>query len=244
MKKLLLILLGCIWSFLSSAFGVVLLVVVLCASVITGGSNGPGSGGSPNAPQTQQFTGTRNVAVVNAARSLVRTLYVCGGNLHYKCYTSAFPRDVLQYLNDACGNPQCPYAQNGNFQCVFFVLSVYYMAGQVLPAGPDAVQFWGAYQDTPGWLEVPANGAPRPGDIAVFSGPQSGPLANPAGHVAIIIDVGLPINRDETGYIQLAQANGLMAVENLPLVKTNSIWRVEAWSGYNLLGYIRNASNG
>ncbi len=120
------------------------------------------------------------------------------------------------------------------------------MAGQPLPAGPDAVKFWGVYQNYPGWLEIPANGEPRPGDIAVFSGPASGPLANPAGHVAIIIDVALPGDGGTIGSIQLAQANGEHSVENLTLMKTgqNSTWRVIAWPGYDLLGYIRNTANG
>jgi hypothetical protein len=186
-----------------------------------------------------------NTAVVNAARTLVKTLYACGENAHYQCYTASFPLDVLRYLYEACGNPQCPYAQSGNFQCVFFVLGAYFMAGQPLPAGPNAVDFWGVYHNYAGWLEIPANGTPRPGDLAVFSGPPSGPLANPAGHIAIIIEVSLA---DTGGYIQLAQANGLQAVENLPLLRINpgfdhSIWQVTAWSGYNLLGYIRNAAN-
>ena len=244
--------LGCLWSFLGSSLGVPLLVIVLCISVVGSLSpfgkapNGPGEGSNSNARQTQQFTGNKNAAVVNAARSLVQPLYACGNNLHYKCYTSDFPGHVLQYLDEACGDPNCPYAQNGNFQCVFFVLGVYYMAGQPLPAGPDAVKFWGAYQNLSGWIEIPANGTPRPGDIAVFSGPQSGPLANPAGHVAIIIDVAFPGDGGTIGSIQLAQANGEHSVENLTLMKTgpNSTWWVIAWPGYDLLGYIRNAANG
>jgi CHAP domain len=251
-KRILTLSLGCLWAFLGSSLGVPLLVIVLCISVVVSASpfgkapNGPGLGGIPNAGQTQQFAGKRNDAVVNAAKSLVEPLYACGNNLHYKCYTSDFPRNVLQYLDEACGDPNCPYAQSGNFQCVFFVLGAYYMAGQMLPAGPDAVKFWGAYQDVPGWLEVPANGEPRPGDIAVFSGPASGPLANPAGHVAIILDVAKQSLGGTYGYIQLAQANGEHSVENLTLMKTSqhSTWRVIAWPGYELLGYIRNAANG
>jgi len=228
------------------------LVIVLCIGIVSPGialSFGPGTHQTTNPRPTQEFTGKTNAAVVDAARTLVQTLYPCGNSGLDTCYTANFPRNVLQYLDDACGDPQCPYAQSGNFQCVFFVLAVYYMAGQTLPAGPNAVQFWATYQNAPGWLEIPANGAPEPGDIAVFSGPPSGPFANPFGHVAIIIDVAVPGKDGTGGSIQLAEANSLKAVDNLPLVKTNpgqdhSLWQVTAWIGYTLLGYIRNAANG
>lgn len=228
-----------------------LLVILLLLGVISPGitPTTPGTNQNTNAVQTFHFTGQQNTAVVDAARMLVQTLYPCGDGGYYKCYTAAFPGTVLQYLDDACGNPHCPEAQNGNFQCVFFVLAVYYLAGQPLPFGPDAVKFWGVYQNAPGWLEIPANGAPEPGDIAVFSGPLSGPFANPFGHVAIVIDVANPANNGTGGYIQEASANSLKAVDNLPLTQTNlgsdhAVFQVTAWPGYTLLGYIRNAVNG
>lgn len=234
---------------LISPIGIILLVIVLVvgASSAAHSSTGPGSNGQ-NSTQTQQFTGHTNAAVVNAARTLVQFLTPCA-NGTYSCYMESFPTDVLHYLLEACGNPNCPYAQNGNFQCVFFVLGVYWLAGQPLPYGPDAVNFWSAYQGPADWIEIPANGAPEPGDIAVFSGPTSGPDANPAGHVAIIIDVAHPAPDGTGGYIQLAEANSLKAVDNLPLIQTNQdqkhpIWQVVAWPGYTLMGYIRNASNG
>lgn len=236
-------------SWLMGHLSLPLLVILLCLAIIGAvsgtASAGPESGpGGSNANVTQQFTGNRNDAVVNAAKTLVQTLYACGDDMHYKCYTANFPRNVLQYLYEACGDPQCPYAQNGNFQCVFFVLGAYWLAGQPLPYGPNAVEFWMLYQNAPGWLEIPANGTPRPGDIAVFSGPLSGRYANPFGHVGIVIDAALPDGNGATGYIQLAQANGLAAVENLTLKRNGQNWRVTAWPGYNLLGYIRNAKNG
>lgn len=256
-KRLLMLPLGCLGTLLSSFIGIPILVIVLCVSLVHTSSSafgitlsafGPGSGGNTNARQTQHFTRNTNEAVVNAARTLVPFFYACGDG-HYNCYTANFPAPVLHYLDDACGNPHCPYAQSGNFQCVFFVLAVYYMAGQTLPAGPNAVDFWGVYQNALGWQEIPANGTPEPGDLAVFSGPPSGPLANPAGHIGIIIDVAVPASDGTGGFVELAQANGLKAVENLPLIQTNpgqthAFFRVTAWSGYTLLGYIRSATNG
>jgi CHAP domain len=250
--------LGCLSSVLGSIFGIPLLIIILCVSAASAAASklgGPysstGSGKSSNAatvtPQTQHSTGNTNDAVINAARDLVQFLYACGEDGHYKCYTSGFPKNVLQYLNDACGNPECPYAQSGNFQCVFFVLGAYYMAGQPLPMGPDAVKFWAAYQNVSGWLEVPANAEPRAGDLAVFSGPSGGPYPNPLGHIAIIIAVNEPLNDGTTGSIELAQSNGLHAVEDLSLIKVSQdhpIFQVQAWNGYQLLGYIRNAAHG
>ncbi len=251
-KRLLVgIVLGILGDLLGN-LGIPLLVILLCVGIVaqsspTHSSAGPEGNSTPsNTVQTHSFGGKTNEAVVNAARTLVRTLYPCGDG-HYKCYTTNFPANVLQYLDDACGDPHCPYAQSGNFQCVFFVLGVSYMAGQTLPAGPNAVQFWQTYQNVAGWQEIPANGAPEPGDLVVFSGPLSGPLANPFGHVAIIIDETLPGSDGVgEGSIQVAQANGLQAVENLPLLKTSKthpLFRVLAWGGYNVLGYIRNAAN-
>jgi hypothetical protein len=247
-RFLLSIVLGILGKVLGSSCGILLLVIMVTVSLVPhspASSSGPETSASPNIGQTQQFMGTKNEAVVNAARSLAQYLFACGNDRRYKCYTESFPSNVLQYLYDACANPACPYAQSGNFQCVFFVLGAYYLAGQPLPAGPNAVDFWTTYQNLSGWLAIPANGAPRPGDIAVFSGPRSGPNANPFGHVAIVIDVAEPAEGGTVGYIQLAQANGLQAVENVPLLKvSSSLWRVQAWPGYRLLGYIRNAAHG
>jgi hypothetical protein len=245
---------GCCLGLLSSLvvpFILILLVIVVAVSLVSPAIALPGPGTSNNTVgQTQNFTGKKNEAVVNAARALVQTLYPCGGRpQHYKCYTQNFPTNALEYLSAACGDPNCPYAQNGNLQCVFFVLAVYYLAGQALPYGPDAIKFWATYQNLPGWSEIPANGAPEPGDIAIFSGPLSGKFANPFGHVAIIIDVAVPGDNGKNGSIQLAQANGLQAVDNLPLERTNAdqdhpIWKVTAWPGYTLLGYIRSVNYG
>src|SRR5437667_9787476 len=129
--------LGCLGQ-IGSIIGIPLLVIVLAVSLMPHigalSSSGPSASTLTNVGQTQQFTGNKNDAVVNAARSLVKPLYACGDDGHYKCYTANFPGNVLQYLNDACGNPACPYAQSGNFQCVFFVLGAYYLAGQTLPS--------------------------------------------------------------------------------------------------------------
>lgn len=246
-------LVGCLLGWLAGLalpFLMLVLVVVLAISIVSPNLAQAGSGvNQTNAVQTNVWTGKQNDTVVNAARTLVQTLYACGDNGYDKCYTAAFPSNVLQYLYDACQNPQCPYAQSGNFQCVFFVLAVYYMAHQTLPYGPNAVDFWTTYQGLSDWIEIPANGAPEPGDIAVFSGPPSGPLANPFGHVAVIIDVAQPQKNGTGGYIQLAEANSLQAIADLPLAQINQdqnhpIWQVTAWAGYQLLGYIRNAMNG
>src|SRR5947199_8691000 len=142
--------LGCLGHLLGSTLGIPLLLILLCVSLVphfatSQSSSGPETGSNTNGEQTQWFTGNKNEAVVNAARTLVKTLYPCGDG-HYKCYTANFPSSVLQYLNSACGDPHCPYAQSGNFQCVFFVLGVYHMAGQPLPAGPNAVDFWTTYR--------------------------------------------------------------------------------------------------
>jgi hypothetical protein len=236
---------------LAVPFILILLVIVVGISLVSPALalHGPGTGNNA-VEQTQKWTSKKNEAVVNAARTLVQTLYLCGEHpQHYKCYTQNFPVNALQYLYAACGDPNCPYAQNGNLQCVFFVLAVYYLAGQPLPYGPDAVKFWATYWNLPGWQEIPANGAPEPGDLAVFSGPLVSQFANPFGHVAIVIDVAVPGDNGKKGSIQLAQANGLLAVDDLPLEVTNAdqdhpIWQVTAWPGYTLLGYIRNATYG
>lgn len=233
-----------------------LLILLLCFSIVAAIFGGPNTGptsvnaSSGNNTTTQQYTGKKNTAVVNAARMLVQTLYPCGSSPeHYKCYTSAFPANVVQYLDNACGNPNCPYAQNGDLQCVFFVLGAYWLAGQALPYGPNAVEFWATYHSVSGWVEIPADGVPEPGDMIVFSGPLSGPYANPFGHIAIVIDVAFPGSSGTGGYIQLAQGNGLKSVENLPLTQINPgqahpLYKVTAWDGYGVMGYIRNAANG
>ena len=236
--------LGCLTG-LALSFLLPMLVIFAVSAIPGLAQSGPGTNQNTNV-QTDVFTGKKNDAVVNAARTLVVTLYGCGDNGYDKCYTADFPATTLEYLDQACGNPACPYAQNGNFQCVFFVLAVYYQANQTLPFGPNGVDFWSTYQGLPGWIEIPANGAPEPGDIAVFSGP---PDVNPLGHVAIVIDVAVPGSDGTRGYIQLAEANSLQAVTNLPLAQTNvgaayPVFQVTAWAGYQLLGYIRNAVNG
>src|SRR5436853_5869747 len=92
---------GCLLGVLSTlALPLVLmvLVIVLCISIASPGialSFGPGT--NQNTKQTQEWTAQKNDAVVNAARTLVQTLYPCGDNpQHYKCYTLNFPINVLE----------------------------------------------------------------------------------------------------------------------------------------------------
>jgi hypothetical protein len=233
---------GCGCGSVITAIGFPLFMIVIAVSLIPSCSFTARGDYTQTGPlsYSSQWSGQKNETVVNAALDIASTLYACGTNQHYQCYTSTFPQDAKAYLDQACGN--CSLDKSGDFQCVMFILAVYWEAKQTLPYGPDAVLFWNAYQHASGWEEVSSNAQPLPGDIAIWAGPSG----YPAGHVAIVIDVGEPVPGHPLGFVQIAQANGLKSVEMLTLTLLDGSYRVDPentdLAGFDLLGYIRHPS--
>jgi surface antigen len=143
--------------------------------------------------------------------------------------------DVQQTPTVARSTWDQPVWGNGNIQCVAFVAGVYNQAGHPLPAAPNAVNFWSAYEQKPGWQEIAnGHGWPKPGDIIVMSGGGQG-----FGHVAIVTDVIPPIG-ENNGEIHIAQSNSPTAQASLELTSNGT---VKSQRGYPILGFIRLAEN-
>ena len=174
------------------------------------------------------------VAVVQLAMAMAAHLYMnpaCHGvasypNCYDTWYDAGFPQAVLAY-----GQRFWPGSfawHNGTFQCVSYVLGAYSQVNP-LPAGGNAIDFWGLYQNRPGWLEIPAQRSlPNPGDIIVWH-------HAPDGHVAIVTGVVPPTGKKD-GMITFGQADAPTALDVMPLHPDLS---VSTWPGYTVLGYIR-----
>ena len=249
-RKIVLWLLGAVISACSSQFLLIILILVILSTALggsfehtdaksngTSGSQEPATAGQVMIDQDAKhaWTGARNSVVVSAALALTPYLYACGSEQHDQCFTAQFPKEVAQAMLAACGG--CSYAQSGNLQCVMFVVGVFASAGQALPSGPDAKYFWPTYQSLPGWEEIQPNDAPLPGDIAVWSGPTDADN----GHVAVVVDEQLPKD-GLSGYVQIAEANGIGALNTLTLTEDLTGYTLSFWPHMELLGYIRHTA--
>lgn len=151
-------------------------------------------------------------------------------------YDGGFPPQVIAYWERTC--PGCSEWQNGNLQCVMFVLAAYGVAGVPPPAAGNAIAFWSLYANRAGWVEIPSSvapaterGMPAPGDMMVWYS-----ALDPAvGHIAIVVGVAPPVGPQD-GTITFAEANGpgpLVTEKLLPDLA------VQTWSHYTVVGYIR-----
>ena len=174
------------------------------------------------------------VAVVQLALEMAAHLHLhpaCNGVASYpKCYDTwydaGFPQAVLAYGQRFW--PGSSAWHNGTFQCVSYVLGAYSQVNP-LPSSGNAIDFWGLYQNRPGWLEIPAQRSlPTPGDIIVWH-------HAPDGHVAIVTAVVPPTGRKD-GMVTFGQADAPTALDVMPLHPDLS---VSTWPGYTVLGYIR-----
>lgn len=188
-------------------------------------------------------------AVVAWAKKMADALYVnpaCGdkrgGNCNDTWYTSAFPKEVIQYGQTWCqSHGDCADWTNGTYQCVSFVRGAY---SQVYPMKftNDAFGLWATYQNLPGWQEIPAAATPdvaqrflpEPGDVMVFKDLS-------IGHVSIVLQVQPPAN-GQNGWIEFANANSSSAYDRMPLMP-NLLVDTREWdpSGeiFTVWGYIR-----
>lgn len=178
--------------------------------------------------------GPQAAAIVAVALAMAAHLH---GNLDV-WYDAGFPPAALAYWAATC--PGCSEWQNGNLQCVMFVLAAYGVAGIHPPAAGNAVTFWALYAHRPGWLEVPSGVAPPglrelplPGDMMVWYSA----LEPTVGHIAIVVGVAPP-HGPVAGSVTFAEANGPSPIVTEPLLPDLS---VATWNHYTVLGYIRPA---
>jgi hypothetical protein len=188
-----------------------------------------------------------NALTVDPACGARRTPPVCD---RYTYYTSAFPKEVIQYGQDWCRiHGGCAVWANGNYQCVSFVRGAY---SQVYPMNlsNDAFALWATYQHQPGWQEIPSaasdvteRGMPQPGDVMIFKD-------NGVGHVAIVISVKAPRN-GKNGEVEFANANSTSPYDHMPLLP-NLLVDTSAWNHtgnpqqsntYIVWGYLRAKSS-
>ncbi len=216
----------------------VLMVMVVLLSGALALLSGTGSGtgcATSRAPASACVPPTGNAAaVVQLALAMAAHLYVnpaCHGHASYpNCYDTwydgGFPQAVLAY-----GQRFWPGSfawHNGTFQCVSYVLGAYSQVNP-LPASGNAIDFWGLYQNRPGWLEIPVRRSlPNPGDIIVWQ-------HAPDGHVAIVTAVVPPTAKTD-GMVTFGQADAPTALDVMPIHPDLS---VSTWPGYMVLGYIR-----
>ncbi len=212
------------------------MVVLLSGALALLSSTGSGTGCATSRATSSGCvppTGSA-AAVVQLALQMAAHLYVnpaCNGVASYPTcydtwYDAGFPQAVLAY-----GQRFWPGSfawHNGTFQCVSFVLGAYSQVNP-LPASGNASDFWGLYQNRPGWLEIAAQRSlPNPGDIIVWH-------HAPDGHVAIVTAVVPPTGRKD-GMVTFGQADAPTALDVMPLHPDLS---VSTWPGYTVLGYIR-----
>lgn len=196
---------------------------------------------SPGATMTGQSTPPSCVSGGPQAAAVVAAALAMAAHLHGNpdvWYDASFPQAVLAYWARTC--PGCSEWQNGNLQCVMFVLAAYGVAGLPPPAAGNAVTFWALYAHRPGWIEVPSDaappglrGLPLPGDMMVWYSA----LEPNVGHIAIVVGVSPP-NAGQPGAITFAEANGPGPLVTEPLLPDLS---VQTWNHYTVLGYIRPA---
>jgi surface antigen len=142
-------------------------------------------------------------------------------------FDSGFPPQVLAWGQSHCTG--CPSWQNGQFQCVVFVIGAYLESGMPLPVdGENANQYWDYFAHQPGWIE---NQVPTPGAIMAWSGGLY-------GHVSIVLSVD---SLHQT--ITFAQANGQAPIQTLPLRADGSVDTHNGyWNFFHVQGYISSAT--
>jgi hypothetical protein len=179
---------------------------------------------------------TAENTIAQAALDVARHLHGFPDNR----YDAGVPEETMHYWQTACP----PYSdcwiywQNGNLQCVLFVMGVFALAharGQadMMPLSGDALAYAALYANIPGWQEVlPGQGLPQIGDVVVWAGDGE----NPFGHIAIVVKV-------ESESVVIAQGNGIAPLEQLPLF-SSGILDIASWkNGYKQLAYIRDTPN-
>jgi hypothetical protein len=181
----------------------------------------------------------RGLAIAQAAIDLAGHLY----GIPDKWFDALVPQETLHYWQTACpsGSNCFENWQSGNLQCVLFVMGAFALAhargeSDMMPVSGNAVEYASLYAHQPGWQEIlPGQGFPRVGDAVVWSG-------NLYGHIAIVVQVDLPRN-DLDGSVIIAQANGPVPLEQMPL-RPDGIIDTSQWkNGYQLLAYIRDNPN-
>lgn len=193
-------------------------LVSVLNGVLQGGGSSSGIAGSNG-----------NVSVAQAALSMVPFLYNGPPDGYDTWYRAGFPQAALDYWQKTC--PGCKAWQNGNLQCVEFAVAAFALAGQPVPVVKNAIDWWPAYRNIPGWQEIPnGTGPPLPGDITILSSPYFGGV----GHLFIVTNV--VADAQGNGTLTFAEANGPGAVNTIPLKK----WSIMIpWTNYTVLGDIR-----
>jgi hypothetical protein len=213
------------------------------AFTLSSGLSRPTAGGptrnSLSLSVTHAWHGPANQAVVEAGLSIAAGLYNGPPDGLDTWYLPVRIPAALTYWQHTC--PGCSAWAEGNLQCVMLLTAAYGLAGQPLPYVGNAVTFWtsGAYAHLPGWTMLPAGALPYPGDMVVLSSPYFAGV----GHIALIVDVHLPVRPGETGSLQFVQANGPGPLNQMPLWENLAgQFIMGIWPHYTVLGYIRHTA--
>jgi surface antigen len=215
-----------LWLVSGIGLGLIGLLVVLVTAVLI-----------PTAPfQAAVLVGDGNQAVVTMALQMadhlhcfpepVPSLDCASPGLSVPMdswFDAGFPPQVLAWGQTQCAG--CPSWQNGQFQCVVFVIGAYLESGTPLPVGGEnADQYWDSFAHQPGWIE---SQIPTPGAIMAWSGGLY-------GHVSIVLSVDASHRT-----ITFAQANGQAPVQTLSLRVDGSVdTRSGYWNFFSVQGYI------
>ena len=215
-----------LWLLGGICVGIVLLLILLVTTVLV--PTAPWNGDVP--------VGDGNTAVVTMALQMaehlhcfpepVPTLDCASPGLSVPMdswFDAGFPPQVLAWGQTHCAG--CPSWQNGQFQCVVFVIGAYLESSTPLPVGGEnADQYWAYFAHQPGWIE---SQVPTPGAIMAWSGGLY-------GHVSIVLSV------DSLHHtITFAQANGQAPIQTLPLLMDGSVDTHNGyWNFFTVQGYI------
>jgi hypothetical protein len=234
-----------LWACAGSVFGLIafsvamMLLLAMIFALVGGGTAFATSGGSSSLPDATCTTASPACQAVGWALQMAAHLH---GNPDVT-YDTGFPRAIIQYGERTC--PGCAAWENGQFQCVVFVLGSY---GYVrpFPLAGNANTWWGEYAHQPGYVEISAadqpgtatpaplssRGLPAPGDVMAWYGGAN-------GHVSIVLAVKPPQGA-HPGSLTFAQANGQMPVQTLPLLPDLIVDTQNGyWNNFTVAGYIR-----
>jgi hypothetical protein len=224
----------------------VLFVVVLLAPIGSGMAQASslfGFGGGVGLPFSSAGSSTANGTQIAASAQLLEEHVYGPWSNEYDVTNDVLMQSVSQFWIESCGanGVICPEAISGNLQCVEFVTGAMYLSGIRLPYVGDALTFWDGYADQAGWERLATSQSyPQLGDMVVWQG-------GAYGHIAIVIHVALP-TESQDGSVTVAQGNGMgnrwdaSQSSNpgnwytMPLSRDGS---VQTWTGYTVLGYIR-----
>lgn len=234
-----------LWACGGSLFGLlafslaIMLVLALVFALVSGGTAFATSEAPASWPGGSCTTSSPACQAVGWAIQMAAHLH---GNPDVT-YDAGFPRAIIAYGERTC--PGCSAWQNGQFQCVVFILGAY---GYVhpFPVAGNADTWWGEYAHQPGYIEIPAadqpgssisaplarRGLPAPGDVMAWFGGAN-------GHVTLILGM-VPPQSNQDGSITFAQANGQMPVQTLPLRPDLTVDTQNGyWNNFTVAGYIR-----